>query len=1671
MSRRSPLRALLSAGLVASVVIPAAAHSHSASTPLAGTTLAAPHPYGANVSHTPAMHAPDRARTARLRTAFGHLPFSFEHVGGQAPSDAAYTARGAGYALYVTAKGATLVLASPRVPTRAHLRPTTARPPLLTRPLATAPFTPTATGAVSATGAGVVTVTATTSSTATGALSLTTTLVPLNTATITPTSTGVVSPTATLTAPGAVAAAGAVTATATTTPTATDAVTDVALPTVPPGAGTVVAPVRLAPVRIIRNGPPITETTVLTPTALIAAMALHVRRHGHAHGQDKRPLPAPPAVVQLSFLGANPTPHVVGLDPLGGTVNYLLGAARRGWHTRVPTYGRVAYQDLYPGIDLAFHGRQGALEYDWLLAPHASAGRIRLAVGGAGRLQIDAGGDLLLRTAAGTLRQARPVAYQQSGATRRPVAARYVLRAGHAVGLAVGAYDHSRPLVIDPVLSYATYLGGSNTDQGASIAVDGSGYVYVAGNTLSTNFPTLTPQQATFGGGTGSGDAFISKLTPDGSALVYSTYLGGSGDEDAWSIAVDGAGAVVIAGYTASTNFPVVNAAQPTYGGGPYDGFVSKLSADGSALIYSTYLGGSGDDEGRSMALDGSGNAYVTGLTSSTNFPTTANAAQRTFSGTFDAFVTALTPAGALVYSTYLGGGGDDDGYAIAVDGAGAAYVTGETTSTNFPVSTNAAQRSYHGHCSSGICSYNAFVTKINPGGASIAYSTYLGGSVEDTAQGIAVDGNGNAWVAGGTGSSDFPVSANAAQPTFKGGFYDAFVTEVTPDGSALPYSTYLGGSDDDAAYGIALDGAGHVYVAGYTASTDFPVLNAAQPTYGGAYDAFVTELSAAGGGTIYATYLGGSGDDEAFALAVGPDGRVAVTGLTSSTNFPVTGAVQSAYNSGTYDAFVAGYDAVPGGATCPDGWSCDDVGGPPLAGDQMLSNGTWTLHGSGGDIFNTDDQFHYVSQQVAGDGSIVVRLASQQNTSICSKAGIMYRASTDAGAVNYSVVLLPDCHYSTSSIQVNYRATSNGASTTANDVPLNLPLYLKATRVGATFTAATSSDGVTWTPIPNSNVSLPNMASNALVGMVVCSQNSATTSQATFDNVSLTGATDLSQLDMETGHYTQTINSPSGPTDLQLYNSPAGAPNANGWQPISLTLGMSSSTGLLAPAVVPFGLQLAPTSGQPTLASLSTEDGVTVGIGLALTSGTNAAAMFGTSSVATGVTGQVVLNTITYPSLTFPGVPAPLPTTTLTTTTPATSTAGGLNVYLGYADSLRPNPNVPVPWQGSPQTVFVGHADSGGAYDSGAIRLDNTTASTVTLKDVTVVLHTVNNDGTGGPASGQTFDLWGANSIPPGASLVIAATGATDNFDTSDFPLNGTSCTNPAGPTTNPPHLMLTFADSSQVTMTDTAHVLDTGGVDTANCPGGNESLQWRALGTTGVGQASGLLTLAMPATAQIVGVPYTQVATLADASGNPQPNVAVNFSITSGPNTGLRGQAYTDSQGRATFTYTGTVAGMDTFAASITNASGGVLNADPVNVTWESAPVADLALRSIAMGLDVRIVLRNANTSGPFTLALAPDSTTNTQLAQDPNGVIRATRPITQYGDDGSPAVISQTEYLVRQPAVTDSSTDPAAPAATGPVTSTLVSTAGSNCSGGAREAYLVESGYDRRRPHRRP
>ena len=672
-------------------------------------------------------------------------------------------------------------------------------------------------------------------------------------------------------------------------------------------------------------------------------------------------------VLRLRFAGAAAHPSLAGLDPLPGTSNYFIGNDPARWHTRIPTFARVAARGLYPGIDAVFYGNDRQLEYDLVVAPGADLRRVRLAFAGAATPRVDGAGNLVLRGAAGELRQLAPLVYQQGADGRRHgLRARFVRRGRSAVGFEVAGYDRARALVLDPVLVYSTYLGGSKGDYAGAIAVDGSGNTYVTGGTHSLDFPTAgNPRQKTLPTSQTFENAFVSKLNASGSALIYSTYLGGTGfsgfgvsaGDFSNAIAVDGAGNAYVTGMAISRDFPTAGSPlQPAIGDASScfcgDAFVAKLDPTGSTLVYSTYLGGSNPDAGTGIAVNGAGDAFVVGFTSSSDFRTAGSPLQPSFHGPAftgsgetlgDAFVAKLNFAGsALVYSTFLGGSGNDLATGIAVDATGNAFVTGYTTSTDFPSAGSPFQGTNHGGTSGGGSAGDAFVAKVNPAGSALIYSTYLGGSGDDAGEAIAIDGSGNAYVTGYTRSSNFPTAGNPLQGKFAGGGSfgdDAFVAKVNSAGSALIYSTYLGGSGDEAGYGIAVDAAGNAYVTGHTNSTNFPQVSPVQAGYGGSGpgsdpsgDAFVAKLNPAGSALVYSSWLGGSADDVGDGIAVDSAGNAYVAGETFSSNFPTAGRpYQGAYHGGDAfdgDAFIAKVGAAgPAGCAANDTTLCFDGG------------------------------------------------------------------------------------------------------------------------------------------------------------------------------------------------------------------------------------------------------------------------------------------------------------------------------------------------------------------------------------------------------------------------------------------------------------------------------------------------------------------------------------------------------------------------------------------------------------------------------------------------------------------------------------------------------------------------------------------------------------------------
>jgi len=638
--------------------------------------------------------------------------------------------------------------------------------------------------------------------------------------------------------------------------------------------------------------------------------------------------------VKLDFVGANADVRPSGEEKTGAVISYFKGKPEE-WKAGLPTYSRIVYKNLWPGIDVAYYGTEDKMKYEFVVLPGSDPSLIRLTYRGASAVEVNGEGRLEVRTPAGGFADDRPVGYQEINGDRVYVAMRYLLEEqsvikpgpsgeeavtkSYVYGFDVGAYDRTKPLVLDPaVLVYCGYVGGSDNDYGAGIAVDGSGNVYVTGYTNSTQatFPVIGGPDLTYNGGE---DAFVAKVNASGTALVYCGYIGGSEWDWAYGIAVDGSGNTYVTGWTYSTEttFPVIGGPDLIYNGGASDAFVAKVNASGTALVYCGYIGGSNEDYGEGIAVDGSGNAYVTGYTNSTQatFPVIYGP-DLTFNGEFydDAFVVKVNASGtAFVYCGYIGGSNEDYGEGIAVDSSGNAYVAGYTYSTEstFPV-IGGLDPTHNG----GI--YDAFVAKVNASGTALVYCGYIGGSDYDSGNGIAVDGSGNAYVTGQTSSTEatFPV-LYGPDLTYNGGDYDAFVAKVNASGTTLVYCGYVGGSSYDYGNDIAVDGSGNAYVTGYTNSTQatFPVIGGPDLTYNGNCDAFVAKVNTSGTALVYCGYIGGSDYDSGNGIAVDGSGNTYVTGWTYSTEatFPVVVGPDLTYNGGFYnDAFVAKISAIP---------------------------------------------------------------------------------------------------------------------------------------------------------------------------------------------------------------------------------------------------------------------------------------------------------------------------------------------------------------------------------------------------------------------------------------------------------------------------------------------------------------------------------------------------------------------------------------------------------------------------------------------------------------------------------------------------------------------------------------------------------------------------------------
>ncbi len=651
------------------------------------------------------------------------------------------------------------------------------------------------------------------------------------------------------------------------------------------------------------------------------------------------------AALKLALAGSNQRAEAEALDLQPGASNYLIGNDPSQWRRNVPHFAQVKYRGVYPGVDLIYYGNQGQLESDYVVAPGASPSHIAMRIEGASKIKLNSQGDLVVATKAGSLLLHKPRAYQRTAGPQQEIAAHFVQHGSQLVGIEVASYDAKQPLVIDPILSYSTYLGGTSNQFLTGIAADSTGSAYVTGSTTSSDFPTVAGSFQTTLSNT-TGNAFITKLKPDGTGLVYSTYLGGTGTKGDASraIAVDTAGDAYIVGFSSSTDFPITagTAYQSVNKGG--GGFFTKLDPTGSTLMYSTYLSGSASDSLNAVALDTNGNAYITGATTSTDFPIVLATAVQTTNNTTatqvgTAFLSRINPTlggiPSLVYSTFLGGSKQDSGLGVAVDSAFNAYITGYTSSTDFPqpATPNGFQTTLKNP------SGNAFVAQIDTTQpALLVYSTYLGGSANgqgsspgDVGSAIAVPAAGGlAYITGYTYATDFPT-VTPLSTTSNTPFQKAIIAQVntTKSGAAsLTYSTYFGGTvlalgstqhGADLGFGIAVDSLKNIYVAGTTSSADFPVTpGAPQPSKIGIQNAFFSELNPAGSTVLFSTYLGGSNDAaDAIALDAASPANAYIAGVTSG-NFPTTAVAfqntDGVTGNNNNDGFVA--KISPGAAT-----------------------------------------------------------------------------------------------------------------------------------------------------------------------------------------------------------------------------------------------------------------------------------------------------------------------------------------------------------------------------------------------------------------------------------------------------------------------------------------------------------------------------------------------------------------------------------------------------------------------------------------------------------------------------------------------------------------------------------------------------------------------------------
>jgi predicted GH43/DUF377 family glycosyl hydrolase len=742
-------------------------------------------------------------------------------------------------------------------------------------------------------------------------------------------------------------------------------------------------------------------------------------RHG-VPVEPEAPSPTPGWGLHWGMEGARevaPRPE----GDLPGKVNYFVGDKSK-WKSEQPTYSKMVYAGVKPGVDMIVEARPHGYEYRLEVAAGAKVDSLRFRYEGAKEVRVvDNGSALEIVTGVGILKEGELKCWQEGPGGRTPVEAHYVVRGGAGYEIAVGPRDPKLPLVIDPTISWSSFLGGNagtGEDVGCQIALDGSGDVIVAGETHSPNFPSSTGCDPEYNG---AKDIFVCKIDAAGTGVLWSTFLGGTSDESAYGMALDTGNNIYLAGYTNSTDFPTPGGFDTSFNGGTYDVIVAKISADGSTLVWGSYLGGSGSEQAQKIAVDGSGNAYVTGNTASADFPTD-NGYDTTYGGGSDGFVTKISATGAsVVWSTYLGGSGMDGTGPIAVDASGNVYTSGITQSSDFPV-LGGFDLTYSGGADDG------FVTKISASGASLVWSTFIGGSAGENVTGLAIDGSGNVFIGGYTQSSGFPVTGGAYDTSHNGGS-DAFVAKVDASGTALTWCTFVGGSgyDDIAGSGLAIDGAGNVYFCGTTESSDFPT-SGYDTTYGGARDGFVAKLAAGGASLLWATYLGGSGEDSAYQVAVDGSGNAYVTGYTDSSDYP-TATPFDPTRGGTRDAFVTKVDAS-GSSLAWSSYLGGDAGAGYEAGSDIVVDGSGNLYITG---YSTSADFPtlgaYDAATNGGEDAYVTKLNGAGATIVWST----YLGGTSSDRGQAIVVDGAGCAHVTGQTQSTDFPTPNGFDTVHN--------------------------------------------------------------------------------------------------------------------------------------------------------------------------------------------------------------------------------------------------------------------------------------------------------------------------------------------------------------------------------------------------------------------------------------------------------------------------------------------------------------------------------------------------------------------------------------------------------------------------------------------------------------